>query len=93
METKDGIIQEIKEYINSKGNQIRNWHVGVTNTASKIFTEFKVNKAEGFYIYITAETNDSALAIRESLIKDGLIPDSSEVNEDYRIVFAYKIPV
>jgi hypothetical protein len=92
METKEGIIREIKEYISSKGNQMRNWHVGVTNASSKIFADFNVNKAEGFWIYITAESNTSALSIRDTLIKDGLIEAPAKTDEDYNIVFAYKIP-
>ena len=91
METKEGIIQEIKQYIDSKGNQKNKWHVSITDTPSKIFKDLNVKKDEGFWIYITADSNQSAISVRDSLISEGLIPDVLEAGDEYKIVVAYKL--
>jgi len=91
METKEGIIKEIKEYIDSKGNQKNSWYVIITDTPSKIFQDFNVKKDDGFWIYITADSNRSAMSVRESLISEGLMPGTFEEGDDYKIVVAYKL--
>lgn len=90
MEIKEQIIQEIQNYIASKGNQKSNWLVRITNTPSKMFNESALNKDDGSWIYITADTNEAAINIQNYLINDGLIGDGKIISDDYKIVFAYK---
>ena len=88
-ETIESITKEINYYIQEKGNEPKNWKVSLTNMPRKAFKECNVDRANGFWIYVTAEDKATAEAVVKLLVDEGLTEVENERFSDFKIIFAY----
>lgn len=64
--TKQQIIFEIKEYIDTTKTVYSDWYVGITDDAvTRLFTEHNVDKVNDQWIYRTCDSNIDARTVED----------------------------
>ncbi len=86
------IFDDIALYLYNNGGVFSDWFVGVTAEPEyRLFTEHKVDKEKGLWIYRKAKCLKDALIIKEALVTSQKINAvSSTTNRNSVYVYAYK---
>ena len=88
------LMEKIENYIEKNGGVFKDygWYAGITNDAERrLFTEHKVNKKDGAWIYGTAESFAAAREVEDALLEQGCQGGRGGGNVDSRVVYAYRI--
>ena len=91
---KKQLMEKIEKYIAENGGTLKDygWYAGITNDAERrLFTEHKVNKRDGAWIYGTADSVAAAKEIEGALLQQGCQGGSGGGTAGSRVVYAYRI--
>jgi hypothetical protein len=84
------VFGEIKAYILNKGENYRNWYVGITDDArSRLFVDHGVSEKNDAWIFRKCDNNQAAKRIKETLVKMGCEGAAGGWDEDTTSVYAY----
>lgn len=92
--TKEEIIANIKDQIDSEKGSYDSWYIGTTNDADKrLFspTEHNVDQNNGWWIYRSANSKEIAEEIAKYFINLGLKGSTVSISDNSNIVYAFKI--
>ena len=91
--SKEDIIKEIVAYLVARG--IRNWdevYVGIADDVEKrLFTDHRVEKDGGIWIYRQANSSDCAREVEKDLLDQGAQGGPGGGSDETNYVYAYKI--
>ena len=90
--SKDEIIDEIKEQIKKSGSDFSDWYVGVSKDAkNSLFNTHKVKEKDKWWIYRTALSSlEARRAVYYCINVLGTDGSLGEGNETTNMVYAYK---
>ena len=91
--TKEMIIADINAHLqNSSKRFYSDFYIGITNDVERrLFTEHKVLRGSGWWIFRQADCKASAQAVEEYYLDKGMRGDTGGGNEDTIYVYCYEI--
>jgi hypothetical protein len=84
------VFDEIKAYVNRKGEPYTGWFVGITaDVSNSLFVEHGVSQKQDYWIYKQCPNNRAAKSVKSALMKLGCEGRSGGWDESTNTVFAY----
>lgn len=92
--TVDGIVKDIRAYINQCGAGTYGWYVGIAeDPRDRLFNDHNVSENNGAWIHCPASSSASARKAEKQLLEDGHQGGSGGGDDDTTHVYAYKITI
>jgi len=89
--TTQEIIHDFDSHMKQEGNGYRNWYVGITSDPrARLFDEHQVSETNGWWIFRTATTTDSARAVEDHFLALGCDGGPGGGDTRTRCVYAYR---
>lgn len=87
----DEIIQVMDEHLNKSGkNYYNEFYIGITNNPERrLFEEHGVFKEDSWWIYIPADSVDTARKVKQHYLDKGMRGDSGGGDDDSIFVYCY----
>lgn len=90
---EDAIIAMIKDHLKNSGRRYYSeFFIGISDDAqSRLFNDHHVEKEHSWWLYITADSHETALAVKQHYINLGMRGDENSGNENSKMVYCYVV--
>ena len=85
------IVNKIIEHVKDRGGLYSSWYIGIaSNPRDRLFSDHNVSEKNGCWIFRNAQTERSARAIEEHLLKLGFDGGNGGGDTNTTYVYVYK---
>lgn len=90
---EEEIIQKITEHLKNSGRRYYSeFYIGISDNAqSRLFTDHHVEKEHSWWLYITADSQETALAVKRYYMNLGMRGDENSGNVNSKMVYCYVV--